>query len=299
MNAVYIFQQIINGLSIGSIYAVTAVGYTMVYGILKLINFAHGEVMMIGAYAGLLLGLNLFLPFWLALIISIAVACLFGLAIERLAYKPLRGAGENTVLLSSLAVSMLLQNLVIMIFSPQPKTFLLPDYLIRPFVGDVITSPLFFITISFVVVCAILLTLFIKKTKIGIAMRACSENLTAARLMGINVDMVITVTFLIGAGLAGISGFILAGQYGKLEYNMGFVPGLKAFVACVVGGIGNIYGALVGGILVGLAEMLVIGLLPPMFSGYRDAFVFVLLILLLLIKPSGIFGSVEGKDKVK
>ncbi len=293
---VYFYQQLINGFSVGSIYALTAIGYTMVYGILRLINFAHGDILMVGAYAGLILGLHLFLPTWISIMITVFIACITGYFVERFAYRPLRGAVESDVLVSSLAVSLLLQNLAIMIFSPQPRAFHLSKFLTSPIVlKGLVTSRLFYLIVTITVLLTITTFLFVKYTKIGIAMRACSENLRAAQLMGININNIITITFLIGAGLAGISGFMLAGQYARIDPLMGFVTGVKAYVACVIGGVGNIYGAVVGGFILGLAEMLMIGLLPAQFSGYRDVFVFVLLIMILLLLPNGIFGSVSEK----
>jgi len=289
----YIIQQIVNGLSVGSIYALTAIGYTMVYGILRLINFAHGDILMVGAYAGLVLGLNFFLPTWVALLITVIVACIFGYLIERLAYRPLRGASQDATLLSSLAISLLLEHLAMMIFTPQPKAFHLPASLASPItVNGIIISNLFYITVIATIVLAIIVFTFIKYSKAGIAMRACSENIIAANLMGISVNKIVSLTFLIGAGLAGFGGFMLAGQYARIDPLMGFIIGVKAFIACVIGGIGNIYGAVLGGFILGLSEMLIVGLLPAQFSGYRDAFVFSMLIMILLIMPNGIFGSI-------
>lgn len=292
----YILQQMVNGLSIGSIYALTALGYTMVYGILRLINFAHGDVMMVGAYAALFIGLSSTMPIWLAALIAIIAGSIIGIIIERAAYKPLRESHESAVLVASLAVSILMQNLAILLFTPQPRYFPLPGYLTTPHIGEFITvSKLFYIILLVTIILTLFVVVFIKYTKTGIAMRACSENIKAAQLMGINVDRIITITFIIGSGLAGISGFMLAGQYGRVDPQMGFVIGLKAFVACVIGGIGNVYGAVVGGFLLGLSEMLIIGLLPAKFSGYRDTFVFTLLILVLLVRPTGIFEAVEER----
>jgi branched-chain amino acid transport system permease protein len=291
----YIIQQIMNGLSVGSIYALTAIGYTMVYGILRLINFAHGDILMVGAYAGLVLGLNFFLPTWVALLISVIVACIFGYFIERFVYRPLRGASEAATLLSSLAISLLLEHLAMLIFTPQPKAFHLPISLTSPItVYGIITSNLFYLTVIVTIVLAIIVFAFVKYSKAGIAMRACSENIIAANLMGISVNNIVSITFLIGAGLASFGGFMLAGQYARIDPLMGFVIGVKAFISCVIGGIGNIYGAVLGGFILGLSEMLIVALLPAQYSGYRDAFVFSILIIILLIMPNGIFGSIGG-----
>jgi len=291
----YTIQQIMNGLSVGSIYALTAIGYTMVYGILRLINFAHGDILMVGAYAGLVLGLKFSYPTWVALLISVIVACVFGYFIEKFAYRPLRGASEDATLLSSLAVSLLLQNLAMLIFTPQPRAFHLPRSLTSPkTVHGIIMSDLFYLTVILTIVLAIIVFAFIKYSKTGIAMRACSENIIAANLIGISVNNIVSITFLIGAGLAGVGGFMLAGQYARIDPLMGFVVGIKAFVACVIGGIGNVYGAVLGGFILGLSEMLIVALLPAQYSGYRDTFVFSILIIILLIMPNGIFGSIGG-----
>lgn len=291
----YLIQQIVNGLSVGSIYALTAIGYTMVYGILRLINFAHGDILMVGAYAGLVLGLNFFLPAWVALIVAVIVACVFGYIIEKFVYRPLRGSSEDATLLASLAISLLLQNLAMLIFSPQPKAFHLPELLTSPItVRGIIISNLFYLTITITIVLSLIVFAFVKYSKTGIAMRACSENIIAANLMGISVNNIVSITFIIGAGLAAFGGFMIAGQYAIIDPLMGFVIGIKAFVACVIGGIGNIYGAALGGFVLGLSEILIIGLLPAQYSGYRDVFVFSLLIIILLVMPNGIFGAIGG-----
>jgi len=294
----YLIQQIINGLSIGSIYALIAIGYTMVYGILRFINFAHGDLLMLCAYAGLILMTKFFLPTWIALIISVIITSIFAYLIEKLAYKPLRGAGEGTILLSSLFVSILLENLAMLIFSPQAKSFRLPESLTSPMiVKGIIMTKLFFLTFILTIILAIIIFTFLKYHKLGIAMKACSQNMVAANLVGINLSNIISLTFIIGGGLAAIAGFIMAGQYARITPLIGFVIGIKAFVACVIGGIGNIYGAVVGGFILGLSEVLFVGLLAAQYSGYRDGFVFVLLILILLFMPNGIYGSVEGRNR--
>jgi branched-chain amino acid transport system permease protein len=291
----YILQQIVNGLSVGSIYSLTAIGYAMIYSILRFINFAHGDILMVGAYALLFLMLNFFLPIWVALLGAIIVACICGYLVEKFAYRPLRGSSESAILISSLAVSLLLENLIMMIFTPQPRSFHLPAMLTAPIVvHGIVTNNLFYITLIIAIILSIIVFSFVKYNKVGIAMRACSENIIAASLVGINVDKVILITFLIASGLAAFGGFILAGQYSRIDPLMGFIIGLKAFVSCVIGGIGNIYGAALGGFIIGLSEVLFVGLLPAQFSGYRDAFVFILFIVVILIMPNGIFGSVIG-----
>lgn len=292
----YIIQQVINGIGLGSVYALIAIGYTIVYGILRLINFAHGEVLMIGTYVAIGFFGHLYLPFYLAIVLSMIIAAIVGITIERLAYRPLRGAGEETTLITSFAVSILLQNLGVMIFTPQARAFPTPDYLQKTInVGGISFSSM---TVMIIVVSAVMLlclTLFIKNTKLGIAMRASSENMDASVLMGININSVVRTAFIIGSALAAVAGIMMAGQYGRVEPMMGFVPGLKAFVAAVIGGIGNIPGAAVGGMLLGFGEIMFVAILPPEFSAYKDAFVFTVLILVLLIKPTGIFGVAEDR----
>lgn len=292
----YIIQQVINGIGLGSIYALIAIGYTIVYGILRLINFAHGEVLMIGTYVVFGIYVNLHFPFTAAIITSVIVAILVGLVIERTAYRPLRGTLEETTLITSFAVSILIQNLGMMLFTPQAKAFSVPSFMKQILnVGGVQFSSM---TIIIIIITGILLfglTLFIKNTKLGIAMRACSENVNASLLMGVNINSVVRTAFIIGSGLAAIAGIMMAGQYGRIEPMMGFVPGIKAFIAAVIGGIGNIAGAAVGGLILGFSEIMFVAILPPEFSAYKDAFVFVLLIIFLLIKPNGLFGSAEER----
>jgi branched-chain amino acid transport system permease protein len=292
----YIIQQLINGLGLGSVYALIAIGYTIVYGILRLINFAHGEVLMIGTYVAIGLFGHLYLPFYLAVILSMLIAAIVGITIERIAYRPIRGSSEETTLITSFAVSILIQNLGIMIFSPQARAFPTPEHLQKIVtIGGITFSSM---TIMIVVITAILLialNIFIKKTKLGIAMRASAENMDASVLMGININSVVRTAFIIGSALAAVAGIMMAGQYGRVEPTMGFVPGLKAFIAAVIGGIGNIPGAAIGGLILGFGEIMFVALLPPEYSAYKDAFVFLLLILVLLVKPTGLFGVAEDR----
>ena len=291
----YLLNQLVNGLRLGSVYAIVAIGYSMVYGILRLINFAHGDILTVGVYTILSLMLIGNLPLWLVIIIAIGVSIVVGLIVERLAYRPLRNAGEETTLISSLAVSAFLQNLITMIYSPQRKAFHLPEYLtqLHKF-GPVQVSTMNIITFIAVIVILIVLSFVIKKTRIGMAMRACSDNMDAAMLMGINVNSVIVVAFAVGCGLACIAGLMLAGEYKTIDPLMGFVPGLKAFCAAVLGGIGSLGGAVAGGFILGIAEMLFAGLMPSSITPYREAFVFLLLIIVLLFKPNGLFGGKDG-----
>ncbi|MDD2216563.1 MAG: branched-chain amino acid ABC transporter permease [Eubacteriales bacterium] len=291
----YFLSQFVNGLKLGSVYAMVAIGYSMVYGILKLINFAHGDIMTVGVYTILVLTTAFGMPLWATIIISLLIAIAVGLTAERAAYRPLRSAGEETTLISSLAVSIFLQNLLVILFSPQRRAFHLPEYLSKLHtVGSIKLSTMNIITFVAVFIILILLTYVIKKTRIGMAMRACSDNMNASKLMGININTVVVTAFVIGSALAALSGLMLAGEYKTIDPLMGFVPGLKAFCAAVLGGIGNLGGAVLGGFVLGISEMLFAGLMPTEITPYRDAFVFVVLIAVLLIRPNGILGSKNG-----
>lgn len=294
----YVLQQFVNGVNLGSIYALVAIGLTIVYGILRLINFAHGDVMMLGAYMALFLLLNSLVPLGLAILLPMVVIGALGILIERVAYRPLRGAPEVAMLITSLAVSSIIQNGMIMTLTAQPRPFRVPAWLIqRHNVASINFSTLDVVTVGLAVLLMWLLNLFVKRTRTGIAMRACAENLQAALLMGINVDQVIATAFAIGSALAAVAGFLWAGKFGTVEPFMGFLPGLKAFVAAVIGGIGSIPGAVLGGYLLGFAEIFFVGFLPPAFSGYRDAFVFVLLLIVLLVRPYGLLPTVSTEKR--
>lgn len=291
----YVLSQLVNGIKLGSIYAVIAIGYSMVYGILKLINFAHGDLLTVGVYTMLVLMGFSGMPIWLVIIVGCLVSIVFGVTIERFVYRPLRGSGEETTLISSLAVSVLLQNLISLVFTPQKKAFHLPEFLTKNHkFGPVTLSTMNILTMISIVVILLALTWMLKKTKLGMAMRACSDNLAASQLMGIKINTVVVAAFVIGSGLAALTGLMLAGEYKTIEPLMGFVPGLKAFCAAVLGGIGSLNGAVLGGFIIGIAEMLFAGLMPTEITAYRDAFIFLLLIVVLLVKPNGILGSSEG-----
>jgi branched-chain amino acid transport system permease protein len=294
----YVLQQIINGLNLGSIYALVAIGLTMVYGILRLINFAHGDLMMLGAYLALALLFNAALPFGIALLLPMLLIGAVGMLVERVAYRPLRGAPAVAMLITSLAVSSIFQNGMIIAVTAQPQAFRLPTALTqRHALAGVSVSTLDLLIIGLTLALMILLSLFVTRTRVGIAMRACAENLNAAKLMGININQIIAVAFAIGSALAAVAGFFWAGKFTTIEPFMGFLPGLKAFVAAVIGGIGNIPGAVLGGYLLGCAEIFFVGFLPPAFSGYRDAFVFLLLLVVLLIRPHGLLPTmIEERD---
>jgi branched-chain amino acid transport system permease protein len=293
-------QQLMNGLSLGSIYALIALGYTMVYGILRLINFAHGDVYMVGAYAGYFLSRRLrgdepsLVSAVLVMLGSMLVTAVLGLVIERFAYRPLRLAERLTLLVTAIFVSLFLENAGQLVFGPDPKFFpsLAPrtDFLVS---GVRITSEQLTV-IGVSVLLMILLRTFIQNTLTGKAMRAVSFNLDAAKLMGISTDRIIAVTFALGSALAAAAGVLIGMQIPKIDPLMGIVYGLKAFVAAVLGGIGNIPGAVLGGLLLGISEVMVVGYLS---STYRDAIAFGILILVLLLRPQGILGRVQ-KEKV-
>lgn len=288
----YIAQQIINGISLGSMYALIAIGLTMVYGLLRLINFAHGDLMMLGAYLGLLFLTTALTPLILTLLAPMLIIGLAGILVERLAYRPLRGAPEVTMLITSLAVSSLIENTMVITVTAQPRVFNLPAGVNQIYtIAGVSFSTLDVLTIGLSVLLMVALTLYVRKTRTGIALRATAENLRAARLMGIHIDRVVMIAFFLGSLLAAAAGWLWAAKYSTVEPFMGFLPGLKAFVAAVIGGIGVIPGAVLGGYLLGFAEIFFVGFLPPAFSGYRDAFVFVLLLIVLLIRPHGILGT--------
>ena len=287
-------QQLVNGISLGSIYALIALGYTMVYGIIKLINFAHGDVFMIGAFIGFFAISRWGFGFFPALLLAMVVCAILGVLIERIAYKRLRNATRIAALITAIGVSLLIEYTTIFFRGAQPEAY--PDVISNKsfnFLGAQISMQSIMI-LSVSIALMIILQFIVHKTKIGKAMRAVSYDVEAARLMGINVDNTISVTFAIGSALAGAAGVIFGVYYTKIDPLMGIIPGVKAFVAAVLGGIGIIPGAMAGGMVLGVVETVVSAL---GFSLWRDAAAFVILILILIFRPSGIFGK-NTREKV-
>lgn len=289
----YVLQQLVNGLMLGSLYALVAIGFSMIYGIVRLINFAHGDVVMIGAFTTL--GLVTAGVPWPLVLVAVALAgALAGATIERAVFRPMRDAPQVTGFIATLAVAIAIQNAALMLLTGQPRNFLFPDALrARIAIGPTTVGLLDLLIIGTTLVVSLGLVLVVRRTRLGIAMRAVADNVTAARLMGIPVGRTIMLAFAIGSGLAALAGLLWGGRFGQIDPLMGFAPGLKAFVACVIGGVGSITGAMLGGYLLGMAEILFVGLLPPALAGYRDAFVFALLVLVLLVLPNGLLGQSE------
>lgn len=288
-----LLEQLINGLSTGSIYALIALGYTMVYGIAKMINFAHGDIIMVGAYALYVAVLTLHVPVIPAVLITIAVCAVLGITVEKVAYKPLRKAPPLAVLITAIGVSYLLQNLALLIFNATPIPFQSVIKVPSVKIGGLTISGITLVTMAIMLISMILLTLFINKTKAGSAMRAVSEDKGAAELMGINVNQTISMTFAIGSALAAVAGILYICQYQSLRPTLGALPGIKAFVAAVLGGIGSVPGAMLGGILLGVIESLGKAYISTELS---DAIVFGVLVVVFLVKPSGLLGK---RKKVK
>ena len=279
-----VFEQIINGLTLGSTYSLIALGYTMVYGILELINFAHSEIYMIGAFIGLIMVSVYKLPFIVALLLSMVGACLLGIIIERIAYKPLRKANRIASLISAIGVSIFLQNAVLMLAGPQARAFPANFNVTNLELGNLRISSLQLIILLVSIVLMIGLHLLIQRTRLGQAMRATAQDKETAQLMGIKIDQVVSFTFAIGSALGGAAGVLVVIYFDSADPMMGFFPGLKGFVAAVLGGIGSIPGAMVGGLILGLIEMLG----AVYISRYKDAIAFAVLIFILLLKPTGL-----------
>lgn len=289
-------QQIINGISLGSIYALIALGYTMVYGIIKLINFAHGDVYMIGAFVGYFCMTSFKLGFLPSLLIAMVVCAILGVVIEKIAYKPLRNATRIAVLITAIGVSLFIEYGTMFFVKPDPRSYPpLTGFMAQSYnVGGIRISMQQILIFVITVILMIMLQFIVKKTRIGKAMRAVSLDGDAAQLMGISVDKTISFTFFLGSALAGAAGILVGIYYNSINPLMGMMPGLKAFVAAVFGGIGIIPGAMIGGYFIGLIEVMVSGYGNSM---YRDAVVFAVLIIILIVKPSGLLGK-ETREKV-
>ncbi len=298
MDLLTFLQQLINGLSLGSLYALIAIGYTMVYGILRLINFAHGDLLMVAAYAAVM-GVGLFSWPWPAAFgLAVALTGVIGVLLERGAYRPLRRAPRISLLISAIAASFLLENLALVIAGGRARPFPVPAL----FTGTLDIRGLFIPPLSLLiplVTAGLLLILFwiIYRTAAGRAMRAIAYDLETVSLMGIDVNRIIAFTFLLGSFLAGAGGLLWAMKYPQVNPLMGIIPGLKAFIAAVLGGIGNVAGAVVGGLLLGLLEIMIVALFPA-WAGYRDALAFILLIVLLLARPTGLLGEGLVEEKL-
>ena len=300
-----LLQQIINGLVLGSMYALVALGYTMVYGIINLINFAHGEVLMVGALTswtviGLMRDAMPGAPGWTILILATLIACVvaaaLNFAIEKIAYRPLRNSPKLAPLITAIGMSLLLQTLAMIIWKPNYKAYptLLPSTPVH--IGGAVITPTQIMILGVTAVSLAVLMWLVNATRLGRAMRATAENPRVAALMGVRPDMVISATFIIGAVLAAIAGVMYASNYGTAQHSMGFIPGLKAFTAAVFGGIGNLGGAVVGGILLGLIESIGSGYIGELTGGvlgshYTDIFAFIVLIIVLTLRPSGLMGE--------
>ena len=297
MNLATFIQHILNSLTLGSLYALVAIGYTMVYGILRLINFAHSEIFMLGAYFvfwGITLG---HLPWPVAMVVAVLVTASLGVLVDQVAYRPLRDAPRISALISSIGVSFFLQNVAIVFFQAIPREVYRPSWLEDPILmGDVRVLPLtlFVPLLSLALMLALIYVVY--RTKTGLGMRAISKDIETSYLMGVPVNRVIAITFGIGSALAAASGIMWALRYPQLQPIMGTIPGFKAFIAAVFGGIGSIQGAVIGGLSLGFIEIMTVAFFPDL-AGYRDAFAFVLLILILMVKPTGLFGE-RPEDKV-
>ena len=283
--------QLISAVKLGSIYALVAIGYSIVYSIMGMINFAHGELLMISTFSLWLL-LNAGVPFAVAVVLAVIITAVFGILIERIAYRSIRNAGESTQIITSLAVSIFLEALCQAIFNSSSKALIIPDVFSQTFkVLGVTVSVIDVVTLACTAALTVAVVLFIRHTRVGKAMRAVADNQEAANLMGINKDRIITTAFVIGSVLAAVAGILYSGKYTSFSNDMGFMLGVKAFIAAVLGGLGSLTGAVAGGYIMALLEVFFSGYLPQGIGSYQTAFTFLVLILVLLIRPNGLFGS--------
>jgi branched-chain amino acid transport system permease protein len=291
----YVLQQIINAVSLGSLYALVAIGLSMVFGVLRMTNFAHGDMMMVGAFATLVLG-ALGLPFGPAALGGVAIGAVTGIVVERTAYRPVRGAPDVTLLLTSLGVTYILENLGILIFTSSPRNFPVPEWMNTALQfqdGQITFTQINVLTVVLTALSLAALGWFVTRTTVGLGMRAAAEDIGAALLVGLDVNRLIIVAFAIASAFAGLAGVLWAAQAGIVEPAMGFTPLLKAFVAAIIGGFGSIAGALMGGYILGALEVFIVAFLPSEVSTYRDAIVFALLIAFLLFRPNGLLNRTQ------
>lgn len=290
MDLTLFLQQMVNGFSLGSMYALIAIGYTMVYGVLRLINFAHGDIMMVGAYVALFSMTSMSLPFGFALIVAVVVSAILGISTDKIAYKPLRNAPRISLLITAIGISFLLENIFQVVFSGTPRSFSVPPFfenIIKIGAINLPVSAIFVPVITIFLLCIVLYLLY--KTKYGIAIRALAFDINTVNLMGIDANLIIAVVFAIGSSLAAIGGVFWAINYPSIDPLMGVLIGLKAFGAAVLGGIGSVGGAVLGGFIIGFSEVVAVALFPDL-AGFKDAFAFIFLILVLLFRPTGILG---------
>lgn len=287
----YFTAQLISAVKLGSIYALVAIGYSIVYSIMGMINFAHGELLMIATFSLWVL-LNAGVPFALAVALAILITALFGILIERIAYRSIRDAGESTQIITSLAVSIFLEALCQAIFNSSSKALIIPEVFSRTFrILDTTVSVIDAVTLACTVILTLAVVLIIHRTAVGKTMRAVADNMEAADLMGIDKNRVITAAFVIGSVLAAVAGILYSGKYTSFSNDMGFMLGVKAFIAAVLGGLGSLTGAVAGGYIMAALEVFFSGYLPRGVGSYQTAFTFLVLILVLLVRPNGLFGS--------
>lgn len=290
MDLTLFLQQMVNGFSLGSMYALIAIGYTMIYGVLRLINFAHGDIMMVGAYVTLFSMTSMSLPFGFALIVAVVVSAILGISTDKIAYKPLRNAPRISLLITAIGISFLLENIFQVVFGGTPRSFSVPPFfenIIKIGAINLPVSAIFVPVITIFLLCIVLYLLY--KTKYGIAIRALAFDINTVNLMGIDANLIIAVVFAIGSSLAAIGGVFWAINYPSIDPLMGVLIGLKAFGAAVLGGIGSVGGAVLGGFIIGFSEVVAVALFPDL-AGFKDAFAFIFLILVLLFRPTGILG---------
>ncbi|PLY07540.1 MAG: branched-chain amino acid ABC transporter permease [Arcobacter sp.] len=297
MDILTFMQQMVNGFSLGSMYALIAIGYTMVYGVLRLINFAHGDIMMVGAFLAYTFMAVFDLPFPITVLLAVTLSALFGMFMDKIAYKPLREAPKISLLITAIGISFFLENAFTLFAGGVPRAFPVPEYMENIFSVAGVTFSTSSIAVPLVTLILLLGILYVLyKTKYGMAIRALSFDIKTVNLMGVDANMIISLVFGLGSGLAAVGGIFWAINYPSVEPMMGVLVGLKAFAAAVVGGIGSVTGAVLGGFIIGFTEVVVIAFFPEM-GGYKDAFAFIFLILVLLLKPTGIMGEDLEKSR--